>query len=189
MKLRRLSARSGAVLRNSLANAFNLVPLHVRSACILCRLPEKQDLDRPRPSSRHGAGSVVRSASTKTSDEFVQTIFAFMSQTQEGLLPIFCAVGTGEQNGKKLENALSPLKNFGGTVVRTRRGFDLKSTRRNERNRQVEQVPEVTLRVVLLWLEKKKKLGFNGTLKSRQTLLETETRGSFHLSRCEEESS
>jgi len=28
-------------------------------------------------------GSVVRSASTKTSDEFVQTIFAFMSQTQE----------------------------------------------------------------------------------------------------------
>src|SRR6202044_2628005 len=28
-------------------------------------------------------GSVVRSASTKTMDEFVQTIFAFMCQTQE----------------------------------------------------------------------------------------------------------
>ena len=53
---------------------------------------------------------------------------------------IFCAVGTGEQNGKKLENALFPLKNFGGTVVRIRRGFDLKGTRRNERDRQVEEV-------------------------------------------------
>lgn len=34
-----------------------------------------------------------------------------------------------------------------------------------------------------------KKLGLDGTLKGRQNLLETETRGSVHLSRCEEETS